>query len=344
AALDEAERAYESRARAALQDAETLLPAVRAGEPVALVTGGTGLLGRAVVEELRHAGYPVRAIARRLPPFSRRVPGVDYVVGDLARGLDAAAFAGVGVLVHCAAETAGGKEDHRRNSIDATRLVIEAAARAGVRHVIHVSSLGILKTSREVGHPLDEASPVDIGNMARGPYVWGKAESEIVAQRIGAELGISVKVIRPGPLVDYAAFTPPGRLGREIGPFYVAIGPKRGALSVCDVSTAARVVRSYLQDFDSAPPMLNMVEAPAPSRRELLARYLSGRPDLKVFWMPAFVLRAMSGPLRLLQRVALGSKQPIDVAAAFASERYRTDLAAQTIARAGASAIHAAGQ
>ncbi|HET7218521.1 MAG TPA: Gfo/Idh/MocA family oxidoreductase, partial [Vicinamibacterales bacterium] len=47
AALDEAERAYESRARAALQDAETLLPAVRAGEPVALVTGGTGLLGRA---------------------------------------------------------------------------------------------------------------------------------------------------------------------------------------------------------------------------------------------------------------------------------------------------------
>jgi hypothetical protein len=33
--------------------------------------------------------------------------------------------------------------------------------------------------------------------------------------------------------------------------------------------------------------------------------------------------------------MALGSKEPVDVAAAFASERYQTDLAAQVIARAG---------
>jgi hypothetical protein len=85
--------------------------------------------------------------------------------------------------------------------------------------------------------------------------------------------------------------------------------------------------------------MLNLVEAPPPARRDLLARYLTNRGDLKVFWLPSWVLRAISGPLKLVQRVALGSKQPIDVAAAFGSERYQTDLAATTIARAGASAI-----
>jgi hypothetical protein len=85
--------------------------------------------------------------------------------------------------------------------------------------------------------------------------------------------------------------------------------------------------------------MLNLVEAPPPARRELLTRYLANRGDLKVFWVPAWVLRAMSGPLKLVQRVALGSKQPVDVAAAFGSERYRTDLAARTIAQAGPSVV-----
>ncbi len=35
----------------------------------------------------------------------------------------------------------------------------------------------------------------------------------------------------------------------------------------------------------------------------------------------------------------MGSKQPIDVYAAFASERYRTDVAAAVIAKAGPSSI-----
>jgi len=336
--LDRAEAQHEQAAQLRLRQAETALPALRPNAARVLVTGGTGLLGRSVAEEIRAAGFPVRVLGRRIPPFSKRVPGVEYAMADLAREIDPAVFHGVGTLVHCAAETAGGKADHQRNSIDATRRVIEVAAHAGVRRVAHISSIAILKTSREVGRPLDEDAPVDIGNLQRGPYVWGKAESEIVAQQLARELGLTLKVVRPGPLVDYSAFQPPGRLGREVGPLFVAIGPRRGALSVCDVSTAARVLRRYVEDFDSAPPMLNLVEAPPPARRELLARYLTNRSDLKVFWLPAWMLRAMSGPLKLLQRVAFGAKQPIDVAAAFGSERYRTDLAARVIAQAGPSA------
>jgi hypothetical protein len=201
--------------------------------------------------------------------------------------------------------------------------------------VIHISSLAVLKSSREVG-PVDESTQIDADSIKRGPYVWGKAESEIVAQQLGTQLNVAVRVIRPGPLVDYSAYAPPGRLGREIGPLIVAMGPKRGALSVCDVTTAARVVRSYLEDFQNSPPVLNMVEAPAPSRLALMDRYRQQRPDLRVMWFPAWLLRAMSGPLKLVQRVALGSKEPVDVAAAFAAERYRTDLAAKMIARSNA--------
>lgn len=336
--LDAVELIQENAAQARLLDKAAALPPVRRDRGIVLVTGGTGLLGRRIVEELRLSGLLVRVVARRVPPYSMRVPDVEYLISDLAKGIDPVLLQGVSTVVHSAAETAGGKEDHQRNSVDATERLLQASAAAGVTRVVHISSLAVLKTSRQMGRALDESVPVDAGSLARGPYVWGKAQSEILAKQLGAQLGLQVKVIRPGPLVDYAAYHPPGRLGRELGPFFVAMGPKSGPLSVCDVSTAARVIRSYLENFDEAPPVLNLIETPPPTRGELLGRYVSGRPDLSVLWFPAFLLRALSGPLTLVQRFALGSKQPFDIAAAFASERYQPDLAARAIERAGASA------
>lgn len=339
AALDQAERDAEDEARRQLAEAAKQLPSRSVDRPLVLVTGGTGLLGIPVVRELRHAGFGVRVLARRAPRFSARVPGVEYVVAELSRPLDPVVMAGVGLVVHCAAETAGGQVEHRRNSIDATQHVFEAAADAGISRGIHVSSLAVLKPGREAGGILDEDTPLDTGHLRRGPYVWGKAESELLVRQLASERGLDIRIIRPGPLVDYAAFQPPGRLGREVGPLFVAIGSRRAPLSVCDVGTAARVIRSYAEDFAAAPPLVNLVEAPPPTRRELAARLRELRPDLRFLWFPAWLLWLLSGPLQLFQRFALGSKAPVDVYAAFASERYRTDLAAQVIARAGPSSI-----
>lgn len=333
AALDQAEAEQEAAARTRLAAEEAALAPERADRPRVLVTGGTGLMGTKVAIELRRAGFPVRVVARRVPPYSRRIAGVEYVAADLARELPASLMSGVGAVVHCAAETAGGKQDHRRNSIEATRRLLEAAAAAGAKQVIHVSSIAVLVSSRSLGRPVDESAAVDPDAAARGPYVWGKAESEVLARQLGPQLGLDVKIIRPGPLVDYAAFHPPGRLGRELGPMFLAIGPKRGALSVCDVTTTGQVVRSYLEDFAAAPPVLNLVESPPPARQDLLERYRRDRTDLGAFWMPAWLLRALSGVASVAQRL-MGSKQPVDVAAAFASERYDTTLAGRVIDRA----------
>jgi predicted dehydrogenase/nucleoside-diphosphate-sugar epimerase len=338
-ALAAAERVAEVTDQARLAALESALPPIDPAKPRALVTGGTGLLGRRVVEEMRYAGFPVRSVGRRMPRTAARIPGVEYTAADLGGGVDAALMDGVGIVLHCAAETAGDQRDHERNSILATRHIIEAAARAGIAHVVHISSLAVLKPGSQVRGPLDEATPVDAGNLVRGPYVWGKAESEILAQRLGRELNVAVKVIRPGPLVDYADFNPPGRLGRELGPLFVAIGGRNSPLSVCDVGTAARVIRSYSENFEAAPAMVNLVEAPPPARRELAGRLLAVRPDLKVRWFPGWLLRLLSGPLKLVQRVVLGSAKPIDIYAAFASERYATDAARTVIERAGPSAV-----
>jgi nucleoside-diphosphate-sugar epimerase len=239
--------------------------------------------------------------------------------------------------VHCAAETSGGKSEQQRNSIAATKLLIERGAAAGVKTVLHVSSLAVIKPGN--GRMVDERTPVDAGNLERGPYVWGKAESEVLASQLGRDLGVQVKIVRPGPLVDFDDFHAPGRLGREVGPWYVAIGGRQSPLSVLDVSTGARVIRSYMDDFAGAPDLVNLVQTPAPTRGELVERLRTVRPDLKIIWFPALLLRMLSGPAKLAQRWLMGASKPIDLSAAFSSERYQPDIAAGVIAKAKNSAV-----
>lgn len=103
-------------------------------EGLILVTGGTGGLGRRVVARLRSAGRGVRVLSRRIRDSGS---GVEYVVGDLERnyGLDAA-VTGAEIVVHCA-----GVGKIREDEAQAQN-VVNAARRAGVRHLICVSVVG----------------------------------------------------------------------------------------------------------------------------------------------------------------------------------------------------------
>jgi nucleoside-diphosphate-sugar epimerase len=234
-------------------------------------------------------------------------------------------------VVHCAAETAGGKEAHSRNSINATRNILTAMANAGVKKFLHISSIAVLKTSHETGMPVDENTPVVSENDDRGPYVWGKALSERLSLEIGSKLGIEVRIIRPGPLMNYEAFEAPGRLGREVGPWFIYFGSGKSKLSICDVKTASKVIRKYVEGFHSMPPILNLVEPVAPTRGELVSSLLNIRPDLKAFSFPFILLKALSPGLILLQKILRPKNKPVNIYAAFSSERYGTDLADKII-------------
>jgi uncharacterized protein YbjT (DUF2867 family) len=98
-----------------------------------LVTGGTGLLGRAVVARLTTAGHDVRVL-------SRTATGSGAVVGDLATGsgLDAA-VAGVDTVVHCASDP----RDPGPVDVTGTRWLATAARRAGDPHMVYVSIVGV---------------------------------------------------------------------------------------------------------------------------------------------------------------------------------------------------------
>jgi predicted dehydrogenase/nucleoside-diphosphate-sugar epimerase len=299
-----------------------------------LVTGGTGFLGRKVAAGLRMLAYPVRVPARTIPAFSKRVPGVEYVKADLADPLPSYVMDGIRVIVHCAAETAGNKEAHERNSVLATRNILEAASAANVGRFIHISSIAVLKSSREMRGPVDESTPLDLDNEGRGPYVWGKAESERLLGKFAKGLGVDVRIIRLGPLVDFNDYAPPGRLGREVGRLFVCMGNRREKLSVCDIETAANVIRYYVERFEESPPILNLVEPDAPSRKELFEKMKKIRPDLRPIFVPGFLVKSISPPMKLLQNILMPGRKPIDIYSAFSPENYRTDLANKVISLA----------
>ena len=296
-----------------------------------LVTGGTGILGKAVASELRGRNRLTRVVARKIPSVAGRIPGVEYAAADLAENISPEIFRDISVVVHCAAETGGGKEAHQRNSVGATRNLIEAMNAAGVKKLVHISSIAVLKTGREIGGPINEDTPLALVNEDRGPYVWGKAESERLARELSRNLEIMIRVVRPGPLVDYNDFEPPGRLGREIGPLLIYVGSRRSKLSLCSVEMAAEVIRKYVEDFEGMPPVLNLVEPDSPTRAELVSRLLRSRPDLRALRLPSGFLWVLSPVLKVMQMLLRPNRKPVDIYAAFASENYDSRLAAKII-------------
>jgi predicted dehydrogenase/nucleoside-diphosphate-sugar epimerase len=296
-----------------------------------VITGGTGVLGVETVRALMARGRAVRVLARRAPPSWNRDLRVDYTIADVAAQVPAAAFAGADTVIHAAAETAGGWDEHQRNSLDATEQMVRAAAAAGVRRFIHVSSIAVL--AKHGGRPLADEDPLEPDSRGSGPYVWGKLESELLAIRLGPELGIDVKVVRPGALVDYRNLDPPGRLGKRLGSFFVAVGSPGQRLGVVDVGFAGRILAWMVDHWDEAPARLNLLDPELPAKRDLLATLRRTNPDLKVIWLPTFVLVPLSWGALLLQKVRKPGRPAIDVAKVFSVQAYDTSRSAGLAAR-----------
>lgn len=168
---------------------------------VALVTGGTGLLGSHIAEQLRSQDVPVRALCRpgSDTAFLRRI-GVRIIPGDLA---DAEALgracAGVDTVYHCAAKVGdwGSWREFVRVSIDGTRHLLAAAASARVRRFLHVSSISAYGHVNEAGRILDESAPLGV-NLGRWSYYSrAKAAAEQVVWEMHRTSRLAVTVIRP---------------------------------------------------------------------------------------------------------------------------------------------------
>ncbi|MHA6196104.1 NAD-dependent epimerase/dehydratase family protein [Pseudomonas wadenswilerensis] len=166
-----------------------------------LVTGANGHLGNTLVRALLAEGYRVRAGVRDTSdtePFA----GLDcqrvYVElldeAALDRALD-----GVEVLFQVAAAfrhwSADPEADIITPNVQGTRLVLQAAARAGVERVVYVSSVAA------VGHDGSALDETSWNEEVENPYYRSKILSERVAWEAAQALGLWMVSVLPSAMV-----------------------------------------------------------------------------------------------------------------------------------------------
>jgi uncharacterized protein YbjT (DUF2867 family) len=176
-----------------------------------LITGGTGTLGRRVVPLLHDAGRELRVLSRT---GHRPEEGVAHMTGDLlaAEGLEPA-LDGAEIVLHLAG---GPKGDDV-----ATRNLVRAASRSGVRHLVYISVIG----------------------ADRVPVAW--LRSKLAAEQAVAESGLPWTTLRAAQFHDLL-LTVAGKLAK------LPVVPLPGGLRFQPVD--AREVASRLVDLTLGEP------------------------------------------------------------------------------------------
>lgn len=148
----------------------------------ALVTGGTGFLGRHIVERLLAQGRQVTVLARRASP-GLEARGVRCVTASLddAPAVQAAC-AGVKTVFHVAAKVGvwGRYEEFYLANVLGTRALLEGCRRHGVVRLVHTSTPSVVYNGRDL-RGADESLPLT--NSCPSPYPLTKAiaEREVLA-------------------------------------------------------------------------------------------------------------------------------------------------------------------
>ena len=180
-----------------------------------LVTGASGFVGAAVANVLRERGYRVRTLVRASSPRANLDPQDETAVGDI---LDAAsldrALEGVDHVVHAAADYrlwARDPGEMLRVNVEGTRLVMQAARKAGARRIVHVSSTATIR-------PGDDAPSDETMRGPGGPDRGSKKKSKLLAERVAdgraAGEGLPAVIVNPSTPIGPRDIkpTPTGRI------------------------------------------------------------------------------------------------------------------------------------
>jgi dihydroflavonol-4-reductase len=271
----------------------------------ALVTGATGFIGSHVVAALAAAGAEVRGFDRRAP--YEPPAGVEAVSGDV---LDpdalARAMRGCDAVFHLAALYSFARADARAMqavNVDGTRAVLDAAARAGVRRVVHTSSCATC--GPVAGRAATEADEPPRWELAV-PYKRTKLEGERLALSAARD-GLDVVVVNPTTPVGPGDRrpTPTGKMIAD-----VARGRARAYLTGAALNVVAveDVASGHLLAFERGRSGERyLLGGENLSLREVfaIAAQAAGRPPprIGVPWALAFgAARAGDAALRLIGR------------------------------------------
>lgn len=164
------------------------------GTPV-LVTGATGFIGSRLAERLAGDGARVMGVGRNLERVEwLREKGVELVSLDL---LDSDGLQDVvrdqDIVFHAAAVLSPDVELAEAVNVGATEELVRRAGQAGVRRVVHISTVGVYDMAGD--DVVEESAPLALNHPSTYPRTKARAEKR--AADAAREVGIELAVVRP---------------------------------------------------------------------------------------------------------------------------------------------------
>ena len=261
------------------------------------LTGGSGLLGSHIAERLLGEGHEVVALHRPGSDTSfLKGLGCTLSEGDLDDDPSQLAeqIEGCRWAVHCAARVYSGKDWSvvQAVNVEGTRNTLEAAARAGVRHAVHVSSVAVYG---ETSGPMDGARPLEGTIRPDNLYARSKRLAEEVATEIHESGRIQVTIVRPSAVYGERdrLFAP--NLARLLQiPVVPVMGRGDNTVPVVYAGNVAAGVASALDGRGSGSAFNLAVDFPLTQRALLegLARGLGRSPTFVC--LPAALVRVVA--------------------------------------------------
>ncbi len=264
------------------------------------VTGASGLIGRALVAQLREHGTRVTILSRGAGDHSSDTPGVDALRWDpLNEPAPVEAFNSADAVVHLAGENVAQRWTERakraifQSRVTGTRNLLaglEAAAKLGrcPRTLISGSAIGYYGAHGE--EPLDEDASAGSGFLAETCVAW-EAEA-----RKASALGMRVALMRTGVVLSREG----GALEKMLPPFQLGVGgPVAGGrqyISWVHRDDLVGMIVAALDDERWSGPINGTAPEPVTNREfsHALGRALH-RPSLLP--VPGFVLRLLYGEM-----------------------------------------------
>lgn len=159
-----------------------------------LITGATGFVGGALAQSLASYGADIVALARST---SKAAPladaGFTVARGDVTnRESLRDAVVGSEIVIHCAAS--GGHPDEQRDvNINGTRILAEECGFAGVKRLVHISTIAVYGFSRR-GKLTEETKP------SPGAYAYARTKfaGENAVREVSLHTGLQYVIVRPG--------------------------------------------------------------------------------------------------------------------------------------------------
>lgn len=161
----------------------------------ALVTGGGGFLGKAVVKKLIEKGVRVTSFSRGTYKVLDEL-GVTQVQGDIADPLAVEnAVKGMDAVFHVAAKPGmwGPYDEYFRINVTGTQNIIDACKKHRVKQLIYTSSPSVIFGENDQEN-IDESVPYPDSYLAHYPATKALAEKKVIQ---AAQEGLKTITIRP---------------------------------------------------------------------------------------------------------------------------------------------------